>query len=213
MSAATIFAGVLAFPGTSYSDNTEAFSIGPWRLGMSPDQVQSFSDFGPYKPVRVTGGLETSNAEFEGERTNVSFVFDRSGLQYIQVWCYEGKDDKAAQDAVLKLYTLFANNFDGAEIINVDEDGERFLSEGALRAVAGQTLGTAKQLAETTRVDIGQNMQFFFDMMPKTQPPGSILHSRWGYIGKYDTFYVFLFQHREDSPPKMLEANVQVGDL
>ncbi|MEO8127860.1 MAG: hypothetical protein ABI822_12250 [Bryobacteraceae bacterium] len=54
-------------------------ALGPWKLGMTRDEVKAVKDNGPYKPVRLTGGIETANGIFDGERRNVAFVFGENG--------------------------------------------------------------------------------------------------------------------------------------
>jgi hypothetical protein len=72
---------------------------GPWRVGMTKEQVTAVSEFGPYKSVPATGGVETFNAQWNGRKTNISFVFERDRLVKIQIWAYEGKDFQAATRA------------------------------------------------------------------------------------------------------------------
>lgn len=72
---------------------------GPWKFGMSPDQVTSEKGYGPYKEVAVTGGVETFNAKWDGKKANVSFIFKDAKLDKIQIWAYEGKDQAAALSA------------------------------------------------------------------------------------------------------------------
>lgn len=190
-----------------------SFELGPWRLGMSREQVQSFAQFGPYVPVEVTGGLETFNAMFQGQKANASFVFAADGLQHIQLWKYEGKDVSQAQSSVVDIFRLFSSQFGGAEVENVNVSGEKGLTEGALNAVLAKVLGTARDLAAEAREKQKRSVTFMFDMKPLSQPTGSRLHSQWGYSSKHDMFYVFLFQDRPDAPLRRVEANVQLGEL
>jgi hypothetical protein len=66
---------------------------------MSKTAVSEVAEFGPYKEVASTGGLETPNGVFDGRRTNISFVFGGGGLQKIQIWAYEGPSVDAAIDS------------------------------------------------------------------------------------------------------------------
>jgi hypothetical protein len=77
---------------------------GPWRFGMSRDEVVAVDDYGPYTPVQATGGLETQNGLFDGRKTMMSFVFGRNGLSKIQVWAYQGNDEKPAVAAFARVY-------------------------------------------------------------------------------------------------------------
>jgi hypothetical protein len=194
------------------ADAAEPLLIGPWRLNMTPQEVQSFSEFGPYEVVRATGGLETANGQFLGARTNVSFVFDARGVEFIQVWKYEGKEEAAAQAAVLDIFRLFADKYGGARVDNVEFDGPAGLNEEAMKALLGRVIGTARAMSAEIRQKHKVGVTVMFDMMPNKQPADTRLHSTWGYSGKFDTFYVFLFQDRVDAEPRRVKANVQVDD-
>lgn len=63
-----------------------------WTFGMSKAQVEKVKLCKPYRPVKVTGGLECRNFKFAGARNNISFVFRGGRLAKIQVWLYQGKD-------------------------------------------------------------------------------------------------------------------------
>lgn len=84
---------------------------GPWRLGMTPDEVRAVEEQGPYTSVQATGGLETANGDFMGRPANVSFVFGPAGLHHIQVWAYEGQDLAAAEDAFFAAYRHLSERF------------------------------------------------------------------------------------------------------
>jgi hypothetical protein len=77
---------------------------GPWRLGMSREQVTAVAEGAPYVPVSTTGGIETRNGMFAGSKTTISFVFGERGLRIIQIWAYEGKDTGAAVAALHRVY-------------------------------------------------------------------------------------------------------------
>jgi len=189
------------------------FTLGPWRLGMSRQEVQSFAEHGPYEDVAVTGGLETHNANLDGRKTNVSFVFDDGGLRYIQVWGYEGADYVSAKNAVLDVFDLFIEDYGGVEVPGVTVSGPAGLDRDAMEVLLDRVLGTAKEIGEKTANDQKAAMLLFFDMKPKRQPEGSRLHSQWGYHSRFDTFYVFLYQDREDAPERRVTSNVQLEAL
>lgn len=56
-------------------------------------------------------------------------------------------------------------------------------------------------------------MILFFDMKPMQQPQGSHLHSQWGYNSRYDTFYVFLYQDRNDVPERKVPSTIRLEAL
>lgn len=84
---------------------------GPWRFGMSKDEVQAVQKLGPYTPVASTEGLETKNGPFMGETRNVSFVFGLGGLSHIQIWVYEGRDYDEAVQQFYRAYKHLVENF------------------------------------------------------------------------------------------------------
>jgi hypothetical protein len=191
---------------------SSSFKVDPWRLGMTREEVMSFTEFGPYAHVPITGGVETSNAHFQDKATNVSFVFDDAGVQYIQVWKYEGKDFPSAKGAVLELFDLFETR-GGVEIPGVDISGPAGLDRAAMTVVLDRILGTARDLGNDAKKKYKATMLIMFDMLPKTQPDGSRLHSQWGYSSRHDTFYVFLFQDRPYAPSRRVSSNVQLEKL
>lgn len=196
-----------------FSAVAEDFRVGPWRLGMSREKVQSFREYGPYGPVAVTGGLETHNAVLDGKQKNVSFVFDDEGLRYIQVWEYEGSDYEAAQNAVLEVFDSFVASYGGAEIPGVEVSGPAGLDRQAMEVLVGRVLGTAKELGQKTAEEQKAAMVLFFDMKPKMQPEHSRLHSQWGYHARFDTFYVFVYQDRADAPERRVPSNIRLEAL
>jgi hypothetical protein len=78
---------------------------------MTKDQVTAVSEFGPYKSVPATGGVETFNARWNGRKANISFVFEKDRLVKIQIWTYEGKDFQAAMLAWCDV-RVYLENYD-----------------------------------------------------------------------------------------------------
>ena len=87
------------------SDAARVNGFGPWRFGMSQEDVLAESDYGPYRPVEATGGLETFNGQWDGDEANISFVFQDEGLDRIQIWAYEGE----SRDEALKAWWRVAS--------------------------------------------------------------------------------------------------------
>lgn len=82
---------------------------GPWKLGMSRQEVQAVKEYGPYRPVSVTGGIETPTGIFDGEKRNVAFVFDANGaVNKIQIWAYEGQSEADALANWYRVYRYYA---------------------------------------------------------------------------------------------------------
>lgn len=80
----------LLLPATARAAEVQGY--GPWKFGMKPAEVEAVKEFGPYSPVQSTGGLETMNGEFLGQKTPVSFIFRPAGLHHIQIWGVLGPD-------------------------------------------------------------------------------------------------------------------------
>ncbi len=198
-----------SFPAIADDKPLPAYTIGPWHLGMTKDQVTSFADFGSYKPVDATGGIETFNAMIDGKKTNVSFVFDDKSLQYIQVWKYEGNNSADAEQATLDLLDMFNSSFGGADVDNINLDNGAAMTHGGLRIVLDRILGTAHDLGIKERKEQNVAMTILFDMHPRKQPAGSQLDAEFGYVSRYDTFYVFLFQDAPDAPVRRQQATIR----
>ena len=190
----------------------EGLGVGPWRLGMSPEKISSFAEHGPYSKVRVTGGLETENGTFKGRKVNTSFVFDNGGLEYIQVWNYEGGDWQQAREATLEVFDYFTEHYGGATISGVTLDGDGAIDRGGLQVVVERILSTAHELNEKAKKDKAI-MTITFDMVPVKQPKESRLHCQWVYAGRFDQFFVFLFQDRPDAPSRNAPSTVQLEPL
>ena len=88
---------------------------GPWKLGMSKAEVAAVADYGPYREVRTTGGLETEKGFFDGRPCNVSFVFGEAGLRKIQIWVYEGKSIEEAIAGWYQVYDFFHRTYGEVE--------------------------------------------------------------------------------------------------
>jgi len=191
----------------------DEFSIGPWRLGMSKDQVMAFARYQPYATVAAKHGLETPNGTFLGETRRLTFLFDDGGLSYIQVAEYEGDDFEAAGDGALRIFDYFEKNLGGATIDGVDlKEGNAVtrLDHSVLKLLIAQTLGTAEERAEQIQRDQGAAMTMVFDMRPVQQPDGSSLHSQWGYTSRNKTYFAYLFQDRPTNPKRGAGSIVSV---
>ena len=68
-----------------------------WKFGMSKARVQKVKGCKPYRPVKVTKGLECDNFKWLGAKNKISFVFRDGDMAKTQIWLYMGKDaDRAA---------------------------------------------------------------------------------------------------------------------
>lgn len=82
----------------------------PWQFGMSPQQITSITECGPYKAFK-NGDLETYNGLFEGEKENFQFYFKGGKLYRIAIHFYEGTNPTAAANAWLVLYRNLSGLF------------------------------------------------------------------------------------------------------
>jgi hypothetical protein len=79
-------------------------SLPPWHFHMTPDEVKSFKDYGPYKSL-PDGSLTTHSAVFNGGIEYVEFAFQDGGLARMGVYLYYGTDITAAAHAWGRSYT------------------------------------------------------------------------------------------------------------
>lgn len=77
---------------------TAASGLGPWKFGMSRDEVKAISQFGPYKSFS-NGDLEIHAYEFDRQKRNVQFFFDGRGLNRIEINYYEDREPAQATAA------------------------------------------------------------------------------------------------------------------
>lgn len=123
-----------------------------WRLGMTRAEVRSCAQYGPYAEVRVTGGLETPNGDFEGARTNISFVFDDDDhLIKIQVWLSEATNLEAALSSATRAWQYLSKEF-----------GHTYLAQGLVPpdASVAQFQALARPLAAALSPDKSDKFQF-----------------------------------------------------
>ena len=199
---------LIAIPVASAADSENAdFFISPWRLGMTRAQVVAEKEFGPYKPVQVTGGVETFDAQFDGKKTNVSFVFDDVGtLSYIQVWKYEGPEFDKALKAPEDVFDLFTNRFAGARIFGVNDS--KVLGKGEFKATVIALLGRAPTAFSKLQGEQGIASTMTLDLMPNEQPANSMLHSQLIYSSRFESYYIFLYQDLPNAPSRQAGAMI-----
>jgi hypothetical protein len=191
----------------------DEFLIGPWRLGMSKNEVTAFARYQPYASIAAKHGVETANGTFLGEARRIAFMFDDDGLAYIQAWEYEGDDFEAAGNGVLRIFDVFEKQFGGATIDGVDlKEGNQAtkLDRAVLKLLIAQTLGTAEERGDAAKRDQGASMTMVFDMRPAQQPDGSRLDAQWGYTSRDRTYFVCLYQDRPSNPERRTESIISL---
>ena len=176
---------VFIFSATIFAGECE---IGPWRLGMSKEKVCSFTEFRPYNPVIVTGGVETTSAFFDGKKRRISFVFDDAGLKFIQIWYYAGHNSSESLDGMIKIYHLFKTQYGGGQI-TTRKAPDKYADDVTMRHYLLQQLFRFKR-------NRSRNRQQYFLITPGEQPGSSKLTAKWYLDFEADIFYAFLFQDR-----------------
>jgi len=74
--------------------------VGPFKFGMTREEVTRVAECQPYTRVPVTGGLECPHFQFDTREMNISFIFGGERLRRIQLWYYEGESSSDAGAAV-----------------------------------------------------------------------------------------------------------------
>ncbi len=130
-----VCAAVMAASGRLIASAPNGY--GPWEFGMRHFQVAGVREFGPYLPVEQTGGLETLNGRFEGERAKISFDFDDRGLAGVHIVAFDGADIEAMSSALYRVYAHVSAGygelgFDGTSLppgLSAEEIAARLPSE------------------------------------------------------------------------------------
>jgi hypothetical protein len=92
----------------------DAGGVGPFRFGMTRDEVSGVSACQPYTRVAVTGGLECPHYSFDARTMNISFLFTADRLSRIQLWYYEGASRQEAWEAVSRVLDYLQRTAGGA---------------------------------------------------------------------------------------------------
>ena len=98
------------------SEARDRGGVGPFRFGMTRDDVSRVRDCAPYSPVGVTGGLECPHYRFDDREMNISFLFAGERLRRIQLWYYEGESSGEAREAIGRLLAFLQRTTGGATI-------------------------------------------------------------------------------------------------
>jgi len=150
---------------------------GPWKFGMSRKAVTSIDKFGPYKSVAVTKGVETYNAQWDGKKANLSFIFKDGKLNKIQIWAYEGKDQTAALNAWWRVAVFLRKTHGGLEFKQFPKLSPAVAEEDFLKHF--KTVLDAGKIAH-------------FQMGLKKMPKGATVYSSFFVHSKHG-YFVFLY--------------------
>jgi hypothetical protein len=136
---------VMAYSGMGAAQAVPASSdsgLPPWHFQMTPQQVTSFTAYGPYDSFS-NGDLETYAGSFYGHKENVQFFFKDGKLARIGVYLYEGQDVKAAATMWSNAYSLLKAKFGEMELpgIQIEPAGGGIQPE-AVGAAAGTVVMT-----------------------------------------------------------------------
>jgi ketosteroid isomerase-like protein len=90
----------LSGSGNRTPETADRGGVGPYRFGMTREEVTRVRDCDPYSPVAITGGLECPHYRFDDREMNISFLFAGPRLHRIQLWYYEGESSVEAREAI-----------------------------------------------------------------------------------------------------------------
>jgi len=148
----------------------------PWQFQMTPKQVISFTDYGPYQAFS-NGDLETYAGLFHGHKENIQFFFRDGKLVRIGIYLYEGRDVKAAADKWAQAYAALSANFGAMALRGLPSGAERSADTIAAAASSAVTAGGKPQMA------------------PLAQPPDKFVFAsfRSSRIQEHTFYYVVVY--------------------
>lgn len=186
--------GVVAVLLGSAAFAAEVRGFEPWRLGMTREEVLALSGTGPYTPVPSTGGLETSNARFQGKQVTASFVFGPQGLGHIQIWAYEGPVYQAALLAFHEAYSYLSANFGSLHAENSEIAAGLSLNGLDQLVPADFRTGTGKsELGELQQKGSIQAQIHKFHLHPQKPPIGAEVYASLIHSPQIGSYWVFVY--------------------
>ena len=105
--------GLLALPAALAAS---AGGVGPYRFGMTKQQVLAVRECASYRDVPGRSQLECPNFPFAGRPRDTFLIFRPEGLSSVQIWFYEGKDRGQAEAAMDDLFTYMRKEYGGKEL-------------------------------------------------------------------------------------------------
>ncbi|MFC4764238.1 hypothetical protein [Dyella koreensis] len=127
----TGFALSFAFGSTALAASSPGTGgLPPWHFQMTPQEVMSFTDYGPYKTFS-NGDLETYAGLFNNHKENVQFFFKDGKLARIGIYLYEGQDVKAAANVWGRTYEALKAQYGAIELpdIHIEPGGTELAPE------------------------------------------------------------------------------------
>ena len=119
--------------------------VGPFRFGMTRDEVSHVRDCQPYTPVAVTGGLECPGYRFDDRAMNISFLFGGDRLRRIQLWYYEGESSDEAREAIGRVVAYLQRT--GSALI-AGRPGVPATADGIIAALNGAPPPRGRQIVQ-----------------------------------------------------------------
>jgi hypothetical protein len=173
---------------------TEVRGYGPWKLGMTREQVTAAAAEGPYSPVAATGGLETHNASFQGHKITASFVFDAAGLKHIQLWAYEGQELAKGLSAFHEAYCYLSEHLGSLESEGASVPAGLSRDDlGALIPAAFKTGTTQSQLGQLPQQGSIQAQVFKYHLHPRSPPAGAQVYASLIHSPQLGMYFVFVY--------------------
>ena len=183
---------------------------------MTREQVISFTDYGPYEPGSISGGVETTNAVIDGRKSHVGFAFDGDKVSYIQTWKYEGSDFAETKIAALDVFDLFTTRFGGAKLPPLKLNDQLVFNRTGMMVFLDHLFGRSPQVTEDMNEKAKRDGKkkiiatYVYDLVPVNQPSNCRLHSQLGYSSKFNKFYVMFFEELPGSKSREVKVNVHL---
>ena len=193
-----LLAALISYQAVAQND-VPVDGYGPWTFGMRNFEVANARQFGPYLPVTSTGGLETRNGEFDGETTNVSFVFDDDGLRYVQIWAYEGSEIDDMMRALHRVYAHMSERY--GELMFGSEKVDPGLNLEELAALTPDSFlqplspVTDEQMRMMDQRSVQQSVRRI-ELEPIWQPEGARIVGQVNRIEAFGGAHVMLYYRR-----------------
>jgi hypothetical protein len=192
VSSSVLFCLCLFLPAAARAE--ELLGYGPWKFGMTPAEVEAVTQYGPYTKVPSTGGLETANGDFDGQKTPISFVFRPAGLYHVQIWLYQGESYEEALAAIHRAYRYLGSHF--GPLNDVAGSLAADLTPLQLSAKIGPEFSSAKE-SLLPRLHAGGTVQVHtvtYRISPVTlSAQGRDVHADLIRSPEIGTYYVFVY--------------------
>jgi len=157
----------------------QAQDIGPWKFGMSADEIRCFAEFAPYEAFS-NGDLETYEGVFAGAKRNVQFYLKDGKLRRLAIRMYEGYDIEQATTAWQGTYAAISAQFGTIDTPK--------LTDGPIEILAQQ----ARALVEA-----GSEVH----MMPRTQRADEFVSSKFKSLNVPTGRTLYVVTINFDRPP------------